>query len=822
MVYKSSHANDTVVSLNSETGDIDLTSNGGTITITTPTAHTINLEAAAIPGGVTTTGTPASGNLTKFSGAATITNGNLSGDITTSGTLTTTVAKIQSTTVSGTSGSGNVVFSTSPTLITPALGTPSALVGTNITGTAASLTAGTVTTNANLTGPITSVGNATSVASSIALPGSPTTTTQSQADNSTKIATTSYVDTGLAGKTSSTLTNTHLFVGNGSNVATDVAASGDLTLANTGAFTVAKIQSTTVSGTTGSANVVFSTSPTLTSPALGTPTALVGTNITGTASGLTAGNVTTNANLTGPITSVGNATSIASQTGTGTKFVVDTSPTLVTPNIGVATGTSLALGGGAALATTNQTGTGNIVLATSPTLTTAVLGSSTATTQSPGDNSTKVATTAYVAAAVLGQDFKEACKYATTAALPTVVYANGSSGVGATLTGAGLGALSLDGQTPSVNDRVLVKNQASTLQNGIYTVTTVGSGAAFFVMTRATDFNQSFEINTGDSTFITAGTTQATTTWAYTGADSPTIGTDAITFVQTAGQGSFTAGNGIAITGTSIAIDTSVTVDKTTVQTLTNKTLTSPTLTTPVLGTPSSGTLTSCTGLPISTGVSGLGTGVATFLATPSSANLAAALTDETGSGAAVFATSPTLVTPLLGTPTSGTLTNCTGLPISSGVSGLGSNVATFLATPSSANLAAALTDETGTGANVFGTSPTITTPIITAKNSAKTTGYSVLTTDSFATLTNVGAAGSVTFTLPASAVGLTYQFSCDAAQTVVVAANTGDKIRNGASLTASAGNLTSDATVNCYLRVECTSANLWRVTSIAGTWTVN
>ena len=83
-------------------------------------------------------------------------------------------------------------------------------------------------------------------------------------------------------------------------------------------------------------------------------------------------------------------------------------------------------------------------------------------------------------------------------------------------------------------------------------------------------------------------------------------------------------------------------------QTLTNKTLTSPTLTTPALGTPASGTLTSCTGLPISTGVSGLGTGVATFLATPSAANLAAAVTEETGSGSLVFATSPSLTTPTL------------------------------------------------------------------------------------------------------------------------------------------------------------------------------
>lgn len=84
---------------------------------------------------------------------------------------------------------------------------------------------------------------------------------------------------------------------------------------------------------------------------------------------------------------------------------------------------------------------------------------------------------------------------------------------------------------------------------------------------------------------------------------------------------------------------------------------TSPTLTTPNLGTPSAATLTNATGLPISTGVSGLGTGVATFLATPSSANLAAALTNETGSGQAVFANSPSLTTPDIGAATGTSLT---------------------------------------------------------------------------------------------------------------------------------------------------------------------
>lgn len=103
---------------------------------------------------------------------------------------------------------------------------------------------------------------------------------------------------------------------------------------------------------TGTGLLVFNTSPTLVTPALGTPSALVGTNITGTAAGLTAGNVTTNANLTGAITSVGNAASLGSftsanlaaaltdETGTGAN-VFATSPTLVTPLLGTPTSGTL-------------------------------------------------------------------------------------------------------------------------------------------------------------------------------------------------------------------------------------------------------------------------------------------------------------------------------------------------------------------------------------------------------------------------------------------------------------------------------------------------
>lgn len=138
---------------------------------------------------------------------------------------------------------------------------------------------------------------------------------------------------------------------------------------------------------------------------------------------------------------------------------------------------------------------------------------------------------------------------ATTSALPAGSYSNGSSGVGATFTVTATGTLTVDSVVTSLNQRILVKNQASGLQNGVYKVTTAGATGVQAVLTRDTDSDSGAALLNALYAVI-SGTTNASTQWYTTNTSAPTIGTDAITFAQ------FTSGGN---NGNGVKVDTSLT-----------------------------------------------------------------------------------------------------------------------------------------------------------------------------------------------------------------------------------------------------------------------
>lgn len=342
-------------------------------------------------------------------------------------------------------------------------------------------------------------------------------------------------------------------------------------------------------------------------------------------------------------------------------------------------------------------------------------------------------------------------------------------------------------------------------------------GAGTLCLTSASGASPVFGACSGSAATAWAAITTGTNTTALlvgTGGSlgvsgTGTIGATSVTGFSPGTGKTLTVNNSLTFSGTDATTFTFPGTNDTVVTLTATQTLTNKSLTAPALGTPVSGVLTNATGLPLSTGITGFGTGVATFLSTPSSANLAGALTNETGSGSAVFQTAPSMsgvvLTDITGTTQclhvdttgliTGTGSDCgsggggssafsaltsstnttaamvvgTGATLGAsgsgtitatavavgGITGLGTGVATFLATPTSANLATAVTNETGSGLLVFATSPTLTTPILGTPTSATLTnatglpistgvsglGTSVATFLATPTATNLGTA---------------------------------------------------------------------------------
>ena len=425
------------------------------------------------------------------------------------------------------------------------------------------------------------------------------------------------------------------------------------------------------------------------------------------------------------ITLTGTVTSSGSLTLGGTLSGVDLT-TQVTGILPLANGGTNASNAGAARTSLSAAALGANTDITSIALTTGTI------TTAP-TNGTDIVNKTYADTIASGINFHQAVRLATTAALPANTYNNGASGVGATLTANANGALSVDGVAAVVGNRILVKDEVTQANNGVYTVTQVGSGAAVYILTRATDFNTAGsgvnQIDQGDFFLVTAGTTLANTSFVQQTPLPIVVGTTAIVFTQFGAPITYSAGTGLTLAGTVFSItNTGLTAStygsassvpviafnaqgQATGVTNTSIAIAASQITSGTLGIANGGTgqITASAAFnalsPITTTgdlIIGNGTNSATRLAIGANGYLltsngttavwTAAPTSmvypgagipnstgtawgtsysTTGTGTVVaLATSPVFVTPNLGTPSAAVLTSATGLPLTTGVTG--------------------------------------------------------------------------------------------------------------------------------------------------------
>jgi len=297
---------------------------------------------------------------------------------------------------------------------------------------------------------------------------------------------------------------------------------------DTGTDTYNTSETLTFAGTGGMTQTVTDNTVTVTA------TALTNANLSGTAA-------ISNANLANPTTTLGSSTLTLGATTTDIAGLTS----LVVDDITINGQTITTTAGNKDIDLTPH-GTGTVIVPSGY-------------EDRAGFTSNSLANKEYVDQVAQGLDTKPSCKLGTTANL-TATYNNGTAGVGATLTNSGTqGTLTLDSTAANLNDRILVKDQTTRTQNGIYTVTNVGGASTNWILTRATPEDQPAELSGGAFVFVEEGVLNANNGYTFTHTGAPTFGTTNLDVSQFSGAGQITAGDALTKDGNKldVAVDNS-------------------------------------------------------------------------------------------------------------------------------------------------------------------------------------------------------------------------------------------------------------------------